>query len=172
MLSNGLPGNGSNIPQSKEVQPMTEAKIEIGIGQIHFTGEGSEEWGAQQLDKILSKAKDLLQLVPPALVQDAVKTHKEIASDKIVAQKPLATFFKEKNATNQVKRFLATAIWLESRGKNRLTTTEVGDALRKNSQTPLTNPSDCLGQNVGKGFCAKDGKTFYVTEEGKAALKP
>jgi len=32
---------------------MSEAKIEIKVGQIEFSGQGEQEWVAKQLDKIL-----------------------------------------------------------------------------------------------------------------------
>lgn len=91
--------------------------------------------------------------------------------DSQIAEKTLSTFLKEKNVTsNQVKKFLATAIWLEAKGKQRMTTGDVTKALKDSSQTRLGNPSDSLNQNVTKGFCEKDGKEFYVTEEGKNSL--
>ncbi len=84
----------------------------------------------------------------------------------------LAAFLKAKGATsNQVRKFLSTAIWLHDRDKkDRLTTGDVTKALADNQQSRLSNASDCLNQNVGKGFCEKDGKGFYVTEEGRAEI--
>ena len=34
----------------------------------------------------------------------------------------------------------------------------------------LSNPSDSLNSNVGKGYCEKDGKHFFVTPEGRQSL--
>lgn len=49
-------------------------------------------------------------------------------------------------------------------------TSDVTKALKDSNQTRLGNPSDSLNQNVTKGYCEKDGKEFYVTEEGKNSL--
>lgn len=91
--------------------------------------------------------------------------------DPQIAAKTLAVFLKEKNATrNQVKKCLATAIWLEAKGKQRMTTSDVTKALKDSNQARLGNASDCLNQNVSKGYCEKDGKEFFVTDEGKSSL--
>jgi hypothetical protein len=84
----------------------------------------------------------------------------------------LSAFLKDKNATsNQVKKFLATAVWLhDSTGKDRITTAEVRAALKNANQGKLTNPAGCLNQNVGKGHAEKDGGSFFVTEPGRTSL--
>ena len=41
---------------------MADAKFEIKAGSISFTGEGTEAWLAEQLDKVLSKLTDLRAL--------------------------------------------------------------------------------------------------------------
>lgn len=155
---------------------MPESKIVFSIGSISFSGEGEEKWVAAQLDKILEKAPELIRISPErqAEIEGAQQhKHKEasISPAEGITTKTLATFLKEKNATtNQTKKFLATALWLEAKGKNRLSTSVVTKALRDNNQSKLGNPSDALNKNVSKGFCEKDGKDFYVTEEGKASL--
>ena len=91
--------------------------------------------------------------------------------DPEIGKKTLATFLREKNAsTIQNKKFLATAVWLEAKGNSRITTSDVTKALKDNSQKRLGNASDCLNQNVKQGYCEKDGKDFYVTQEGKESL--
>ncbi len=65
---------------------------------------------------------------------------------------------------------MATAVWCESKGKNRLKTNDVTAALRNANQAKLNNAADCLNQNVSKGYCEKEGKEFYVTQEGKDKL--
>jgi len=83
----------------------------------------------------------------------------------------LASFLRDKNAgTNQVKKFLAASVWLEAKGKNRLTTADVTRALKDSNQSRIGNPADCLNKNVSKGHCEKDGKEFFVTTDGKNAL--
>jgi hypothetical protein len=153
---------------------MSEAKIEIQIGEIKFSGEGDKDWLAEQLDKIIDKAEDLIELAPPpAPIQTAPPAAQYQAADlsgaSEVAKQSLATFLKSKNATvAQVDKFLATAVWVEAKEKkNRIQTSDVSKALKNASQTKLNNPADTLNQNVSKGYCEKDGKDFFVTQEGK-----
>jgi hypothetical protein len=151
---------------------MSESKIEIKIGQITFSGQGEPDWVAKQLDKILAQAEKLIQLAPvPSDDGEAGSGHKPMGKDSAIAKKTLPAFLQEKNATTkQVKKFLATAVWLEAKGQNRLTTGDVTKALGDANQKRLGNPADCLNQNVSKGYCEKDGKQFFVTDEGKSSL--
>ena len=157
---------------------MPDAKIEITIGTITFQAEGEQKWVADQLDKLFTNAKDLSTVAPVAPVAPVTPAphtegdgHTPIKPDAGIAAKPLATFLKEKNATtNQVQKFLATAVRLESKGKNRIATADVTKSLKDSNQTRLGNPADCLNKNVSKGYCEKDGKEFFVTQEGKDSL--
>lgn len=156
---------------------MSESKIEIKIGEIQFSGEGDKEWLSEQLDKILNKAADLIELasapapLPPAAPPEnpgAAHQPADFSGASDIASQTLATFLKSKNATTvQVDKFLATAVWCEAKGKNRLKTSDITDALKNASQSRLSNPADSLNKNVSKGYCEKDGKEFYVTQEGK-----
>lgn len=151
---------------------MAEAKIEIKIGEILFSGEGNDDWLSTQLDKILEKAGDFTKISPPSDNSSSIQTGSHEPADfsrsTEIASKPLATFLKEKNINgNQVARFLLTAIWLEAKGQTRLKTIDIGIALKGSKQSRLTNPSGCLNKNVAKGFCEKDGKEFFVTQQGK-----
>lgn len=153
---------------------MSAAKIEIQIGEIRFSGEGDQEWLTKQLDKMLGKAEELIKLAPtppPTFQQNTPPAHQaaDFSHSSNIAKQTLATFLKSKNATTaQVDKFLATAIWVEAKeNKNRLKTGDIGSALSKASQSKLNNSSDKLNQNVSKGFCEKDGKDFFVTQEGK-----
>ena len=151
---------------------MSEAKIHIQIGQIQFSGEGEQDWVAKQLDKIINQAEKLIQLAPsesPRVDDDG--RHKPMRKDSTISTKTLPVFLSEKNAAqNQVKKFLATAVWLEAKGKQKITTSDVTKALKDSRQTRLGNPSDCLNQNISKGHCEKDGKEFFVTEDGMKSL--
>jgi hypothetical protein len=153
---------------------MSESKIEIKIGQVSFSGQGEPDWVAKQLDKILAQAEKLIQLAPAE--QQGGETggagaHKAMGKDAAIGKKTLPAFLQEKSATTkQVKKFLATAVWLESKGQSRLSTGDVTKALSDANQKRLGNPADCLNQNVSKGYCEKDGKQFFVTDEGKASL--
>jgi hypothetical protein len=148
---------------------MAEAKIEIKVGTFTFTGEGTEKWLSGELDKLLAKLPELVEIAPvPALSNDgaAAKTKN---NGKLGT---LAGFLAERNAKdNQVKKFLATAIWLhDTTGKDRLTTREVRKALNIANQGKLTNPAACLNNNVTKGHAEKDGSSFFVTEPGRTSL--
>ncbi|MDP2960647.1 MAG: hypothetical protein Q8N71_04410 [candidate division Zixibacteria bacterium] len=151
---------------------MADVKIQFKLGGIEFSGEGEKDWIGQQLDKILEKAPKLVALAPAGGTGVGLGGGRTpMGPDPQIAAKTLAAFLKEKNATsNQVKKFLATAIWLEAKGKRRMITSDVTKALRDSNQARLGNPSDCLNQNVTKGNCEKDGKEFFVTDEGKNSL--
>lgn len=149
---------------------MSDAKIDIKIGEIQFSGQGEQDWVAKQLDKILEQAEKLIQLAPPPADPDG-EAHKPMGNDSEIAKKNLPSFLNEKAATkNQVKKFLVTAVWLEAKGQSRIQTSDVTRALQDSKQSRLANPSKCLNDNVAKGYCEKDGKQFFVTEDGKKSL--
>jgi hypothetical protein len=153
---------------------MGEARIEFTIGAVSFVGEGEKDWVAAQLDKILEKAPDLVRLAPrrqPTKIADQAQQHKPMQANSEIAQKTLPAFLKEKGATkNQIKKFLATAVLLEAKGQSRVSTRDVTSALKASNQSRLANSSDCLNKNVTKGYCEKDGKQFFVTQDGKDSL--
>lgn len=151
---------------------MSEAKITIKIGQIEFSGQGAPEWVAKQLDKILAQAEKLIHLAPEENNGEGNEgKHNPMGKDSSISKVTLPAFLTTKAAkTNQNKKFLATATWLEAKGKSRLETGDISKALRESSQTKINNPSLSLTHNVSKGFCEKEGKQFFVTEEGKNSL--
>src|SRR5438876_9939481 len=106
---------------------MAEAKIEIKVGSVSFSGEGESAWLSEQLDKILGKVADLANVAPPELPGEP----ETIARPAKAASGNLANFLRSKNAaTNQVKKFLATAVWLiDTQKKNRLNTADITKAL-------------------------------------------
>ena len=144
------------------------AKIDITIGKVAFSGEGESDWLATQLDKILKAAESH----PAAMGEPINETIVENGTDgggtpggSTVGS--LASFLKAKDAmSNQTKRFLATAGWLTKKGSTSLKTGDVSKALKDNHQSKLSNPSECLNKNVGKGFCEKTSDGFFVTPEG------
>ena len=151
---------------------MADAKIEIKVAGFSFTGEGTEKWLSGELDKLLVKLPELVEAAPaePANTEDndaAPKTNRK--PGKLGT---LAAFLKAKNATgNQVKKFLATAVYLhDTTRRSRVTTGEVRSALKSANQPKLTNPAHCLNQNVGKGHAEKDGRSFFVTDPGRTSL--
>jgi hypothetical protein len=157
---------------------MTTAKVDIKIGALSFSGEGDKEWLTKQLDKFIQHAPALLQITPAhsggaagegAHREAETHTHRPATSGKAGT---LAAFLTSKNAKKRdSKKFLAAAAWLHAGGKERLTPTEVNDALDKNNQGKVTNPALVLSRHVAKGSCERSGDGFYVTEEGQASLK-
>ncbi|HEY3390142.1 MAG TPA: hypothetical protein VGK38_11260 [Prolixibacteraceae bacterium] len=80
---------------------------------------------------------------------------------------PLFEFLKAKNADkNQVKKFLATAVFMHSQGLEKFSTPMISKALKASHIEKLINASDCLNKNEKKGFCIKDEKEFILTDEG------
>lgn len=156
---------------------MSDSKLEFKIGSITFSGEGTGDWLSKQLDKVLAKIPELVAVASSEILGNTgnVPTDKH-EGDHANAHKvseTLAGFLKAASVgTNQNKKFLATAVWLhDTAKKNRLTTTEVIGALNTHSQGKLTNAALNLKRNIGKGFCVRDGKQFYVTSEGRESLK-
>ena len=148
--------------------PMTSAKIQVSIGAITFSGEGTEEWLEKQLDKLLASAPTLAAIHPPP---DGVENSGSGNDSPDSSIGPLPTYLQKcGNTTNQVRRFLATAEWLHKKGKNRVKTGDVVKALSDANQKRLGNASECLNKNVAKGHCEKDGDGFFVTPEGRSSL--
>jgi hypothetical protein len=151
---------------------MADAKIEIKVGGFSFTGEGTEKWLSGELEKLLAKIPELVEIAPaePADGEDNDASGKKARKRGNLGT--LAAFLRDKSATeNQVKKFLAAAVWLHrTSGKDRLTSGEVRSALKSANQPKLTNPANCLNQNVSKGHAEKDGKSFFVTDPGRTSL--
>ncbi|HEV8417015.1 MAG TPA: hypothetical protein VGQ49_25690 [Bryobacteraceae bacterium] len=156
---------------------MADARLEIKAGLVSFVGEGTEDWLAKQLDKLLGKLPEFARLPqsdPDAGKNDGAgqggQSNNNASSENIGS---LATYLKEKKATsNQSRKFLATAAWLQLGGMKRITTAEVTKTLSTHNQGKLTNASQCLNNNATSGNVVKDGKKqFYVAEEGFEELK-
>lgn len=147
-------------------------KIKVTIGRATFAGKGSEDWLAEQLDKVLESVSQNPAMVEPApdeVNSSAVENGGSSAAPSNVST--LATYLKDKNATtNQTKRFLATAGWLTKKGQGNLKTGDVSKALKDNHQSRLSNPTEYLNQNVKKGHCEKSSGGFFVTPEGWTEL--
>jgi hypothetical protein len=148
-------------------------KLEIKVGEISFSGEGDGAWLAEQLDKVLKQLPDIAKLdptvaAPPPPLQHGGTAHVQHGHK---ATGTLASFLTDKGAkTNKTRKFLAAALWVQDGGKNRLTTRDVTKALSENNQGSVGNAGQCLISNCQQGFCQKDGKQFYVTEEGRAEI--
>ncbi|HEY3937326.1 MAG TPA: hypothetical protein VGL97_07835 [Bryobacteraceae bacterium] len=156
---------------------MADARLEIKAGPVSFVGEGTEDWLAKQLDKVLEKLPELAHLRgndPDAGKNDGTgqsgQSKSDASTEKIGS---LATYLKDKKATsNQSRKFLATSAWLQLGGMKRITTAEVTKTLSTHNQGKLTNASQCLNNNATSGNIVKDGnKQFYVADEGFEELK-
>jgi hypothetical protein len=154
---------------------MPDAKIQIKVGSIEFSGEGGDKWLADQLDKLLSKASELATAAAKGSGgggggSGGGKGNTETGTNPEIANQTLPAFLKSVDATKAVTKFLATAVWLEAQGNDLLTTREVSQALSDAKQKPLNNPAQALAGNVGSGYCQKKGKKFYITEDGQKSL--
>ena len=155
---------------------MTDAKLEIKVGAVTFTGEGSEKWLAEQLKSVLDKLQELTQISAESATPQSGRTGGELphksGGKEGRPKTTLAAFIKEcKATTNQSRKFLATAAWLhDSEGKNRIATKDVTEALSKHNQGKLTNAGQCLVNNAKPGYIVKEGKQFYVSDQGREEL--
>ena len=150
---------------------MGQAKIQLTVGGVSFSGEGEQEWLEKQLHDILEAVPWLAKIEAPSPVGDAGIELPRSDSAKEPFNQSLASYIREKGGdATQPKRFLVTADWLRRRGDNSLKTGTVTEALRSNQQKRLGNPSDCLNKNVNQGLCEKSGATFFITPDGLKAL--
>lgn len=140
-------------------------KIRIKVGGIEVDYEDSEDFLDEKLHKLISEVS--------ALAKEAPIENSNNGSNNNRGGTPstLASFLKQKNPKSQQMRFLATAEWIHQKDQIKTTeTSSVTKALKDNQQKRLSNPSDCLSKNIKDGYCQKDGKGFYVTDEGREAL--
>lgn len=150
---------------------MTQGKIQFKIGNLEFVGEGEEKWLADQLDKLIEKLPTLIKVSPPSSGSEGGNDPQE-ENGQDTKDIPLPTFLKNKSVgDSQVNRFLATAIWLYGRGVKSLSTSDITKALKENQQPRLANATDCLNSNIGKGYCEKQGKQFFITPHGFESIK-
>ena len=147
---------------------MGQSKIDVTIGNLSFSGEGEQEWLAEQLDKVL-KAVPKIEIAQPQATGSAPAASAQGVNGGFTTT--LASYIRDKGGeSSQVDRFLITADWLRRRGNDKLTTAAVSTALRGQRQKRLANPADCLNKNVSKGYCEKDGSGFFITPDGLTKL--
>ena len=129
------------------------------------------EKGKNSSTQILSE-DDLISENTVAGDKEKIKRgRKPKVADELMVEEPsgdpLFEFLKEKNADkNQVKKFLATAVYMHSQGGEKFSTPMVSKALKASHIEKLINASDCLNKNEKKGFCIKDDKEFILTDTG------
>ena len=130
-----------------------DEKVKPSLGKVV-----SDDILTEEASVALAKEKGKRGRKPKVVAEPVVD---EITGD------PLVDFLKEKNADkNQVKKFLATAVFLHSQGIEKFSTPVVSKALKSSYIEKLINASDCLNKNEKKGFCIKDEKEFVLTEAG------
>ena len=172
---------------------MAESKIDFSFENLHFSCEGDKDWVEMQLNQILSRIPGLnkpelsfsSEIVKSSSGED-IASRKLAGTEKKVDLKqrhrlkqvntlttpeqsndPLMAFLKEKDAEkNQVRKFLATSVFLHSKGVEKFSTPMVSKLLKSTHIEKLINASDCLNKNEKKGFCIKEDKEFILTEAG------
>lgn len=157
---------------------MADSKLEIKVGSITFNGEGTGDWLSKQLDKVLAKIPELAAIQDRESIPHDGKlgetADKDATSKRSSGQRPsLATFLKERKAAtgNQQRKFLAAAAWLQDGGAKRLSTRDVTTALSEHNQGKLKNAAQCLINLAKAGAVVREGKQFYVSDEGRAELR-
>jgi len=165
---------------------MADSKIEFSYDNLHFSCEGEKEWVENQLNLVLNRIPGLN---PPAPVRKNEET-KEVPvvekerktrgrKPKLAAEPlkldypdgPLMEFLKEKKSEkNQVRKFLAVAVYLHAQGVEKFSTPLISKTLKSAGIEKLLNASDCLNKNEKKGFCIKEDKEFILTDLGIRAI--
>jgi hypothetical protein len=169
---------------------MSESKIEFSYDNLHFACEGDKDWVETQLNQVLNRIPGLNKSAPTvqtepvevikiaeAPMQPTLNIVKKTRGrkPKVVVEPvlqepagdPLFEFLKEKRADkNQVKKFLATAVYLHSQGEEKFSTPHISKTLKNAGIEKLLNASDCLNKNEKKGFCIKEDKEFVLTDLG------
>ena len=150
---------------------MGQAKIQLTVGGVSFSGEGEQEWLEKQLQVFMEAVPRLAKIEPPLPVGEHDAEGPQSDSAEAAFTQPLASYIREKGGdSNQQTRFLVTADWLRRRGNTDLKTSAVTAALRDSRQKKLGNPADCLNKHVSRGFCEKNGAGFFITPDGLKAL--
>jgi len=166
---------------------MAQSKIEFRFGDIHFVSEGDKTWVTKQFDKIIGKVPSLLNVSGNIAVSSSEKfggsnrSNKRVIKSSVVPDvesvkrrgisKDLSSFIQaQKAGSNQRAKFLATAAWLTSHGKQSFVTRDVTKAIKEAQLPGLVNPSVNLSQNLKQGFLKKSGKEFVLSQKGKIAF--
>jgi hypothetical protein len=169
---------------------MADSKIEFSYDNLRFVCEGDKEWVETQLNKVLDRIPGLnkpgravrtettekvrMAETPGAMISKTAKGVRgrkpKVAAESIKQEPsggPLYEFLKDKRADkNQVRKFLATAVYLHSQGEGKFSSPLISKTLKNAGIENLQNASDCLNKNEKKGFCIKDKKEFILTDLG------
>ncbi|HUV16143.1 MAG TPA: hypothetical protein VMW28_06230 [Pelolinea sp.] len=145
------------------------AKLKIKYGLFELDYEGNTSYMVNHIPKLISTLIASSDQIPSTLKSENESASINLSNADIGT---LAKFMNDRNISSQNDRFLTTALWITLKDcKSRLKTVDVTTALRINQQKKLGNASDCLNQNISKGYCEKDGSEFYITQEGKKYLE-
>ena len=114
---------------------MADAKIQLNIGDIQFSGEGDSKWLDVQVEKILKLAGGEQKASPRQTSKGAGGSSAKMGS----VNQTLPAFLREKNATtNQTRKFLATGIWIHDvKQKPRLKPGDVAKRWRTRTKAEL-----------------------------------
>ncbi len=156
----------AKVPKIKTVKEPKAPKVakekSSGESSLHLEGDAPKRGRKPKVGgKAIAKPK---------------KAKKKIEGNKPVVEQidsPLSQFIVDKKAaTNQVRKFLATAVFLSrSNNVSKLSTSMISRALKSYGIEKLQNASDCLNKNEKKGYCIKDGKEFIITENGFLSIE-
>jgi len=166
----------TEIPVAPKVKKIKPAKAKVKKEKIVKEPKAK----AVKTPKIEKQPKIKVEKVPKENSEQAERpmvksAKKKIAKSNLVTEpvdSPLLQFITGKKALkNQVRKFLATAVFLaKSNNVSRLTTPMISKALKSYGIEKLQNASDCLNKNEKKGYCVKDGKEFIISENGYLSL--
>jgi hypothetical protein len=117
------------------------------------------------------KTKNIVK--PAAKAKDAKKKIAKVSPVADQADSPLFRYIIEKKVvSNQVRKFLATAVFLaRNNNLSKLSTPMISKTLKSYGIEKLQNASDCLNKNEKKGYCIKEGKEFIITENGYLSIE-
>lgn len=156
---------------------MSDARLELGIGALKFSAEGTETWISEQFREVLGRLDQFasLQIVPIQQTSVAYPEEKQHTTDihHEYGSATLPAFLQRCGATsNANKKFLATALWTMSKqGKSTFTVKDVTAALSVAQQSKLANPSQSLARVVKAGQAeSSSGGEYYITPEGRREL--
>jgi len=165
---------------------MAEARAKIEVSGLQFDLRGDPDWVSEQLEKVLELAYDVadLALSPPEEPEadsgeDSNGEGNDGSGDEDpndsqedpIAALSLPAFLEERDATRSDERkLLAVAIWLHAKGSDRVTVTEVRDALAAARERAIHNAAAVLMTAVASGLCQEDDGALFVTDAGRAAL--
>lgn len=163
-------------PKSKKVKVAKEKVVKAKIAQEPKPAKTEKiktPKATTEGSTVKRGRKPLVAKKSVAKVKAAKKKTVKISTDAAQTDSPLFQYLTEKKVTtNQVRKFLATAVFLSRNNDvSKLSTSMISRALKSHKIDKLQNASDCLNKNEKKGYCIKDGKEFIITENGFLSIE-